>query len=200
MEQAVETGTALVALGSNLSFEGYSPAGIVQEGLRALRQLSCGHFRASALYRTPAFPAGSGPDFVNAAAAFSTALDARTLLSALHRIEAAAGRVRAERWAARVLDLDLLGLGAQVLPDRQSYCHWAGLDLQAQRMRAPDGLILPHPRLHERAFVLVPLADVAPDWVHPVLGDSVVALCATLPAAALADVVALPGSGAATTT
>ncbi len=61
-----------------------------------------------------------------------------------------------------------------------------------QRMRAPDDLILPHPRLQDRAFVLVPLADVAPEWVHPLTGLSVTAMRDRLPTADLADVVPIP--------
>jgi 2-amino-4-hydroxy-6-hydroxymethyldihydropteridine diphosphokinase len=83
----------------------------------------------------------------------------------------------------RTLDLDLLALGDSVLPDAATQEHWRNLPLADQKRLAPDGLILPHPRLQDRAFVLVPLADVAPDWRHPLTGQTVAAMTASLPAA-----------------
>ncbi|MCC5985344.1 MAG: 2-amino-4-hydroxy-6-hydroxymethyldihydropteridine diphosphokinase [Rhodobacteraceae bacterium] len=189
MGSVAEYNTALVAIGSNLPAKKDSPIGVVRGAIAALRQFGAGAFVASRLYRTPAFPYGSGPDFVNAAVCLSTRTGAAELLEALHAIEAEAGRVRERRWGARVLDLDLLGLGDAVLPDAATYHAWAGLAADAQQTRAPDRLILPHPRLHERAFVLVPLMDVAPDWVHPVLSRPVRALHDALSPEARAEVV-----------
>lgn len=128
----------------------------------------------SRLWRTPAFPADSGPDFVNACIVVESALDAESFLSGLHAIEAAMGRQRVRRWGQRVIDLDLLAMGAAMMPDRAGVEHWMNLPFEDQRSRAPDRLILPHPRLHERGFVLFPLAEVAPEWVHPVTGQTVV--------------------------
>jgi 2-amino-4-hydroxy-6-hydroxymethyldihydropteridine diphosphokinase len=91
----------------------------------------------------------------------------------------------------RTLDLDLLAVGDLVLPDATTYAEWRALPADLQRLRAPDDLILPHPRMQDRAFVLVPLADVAPDWVHPVLGLSVAEMRDGLPADDLAGVVPL---------
>jgi 2-amino-4-hydroxy-6-hydroxymethyldihydropteridine diphosphokinase len=98
--------------------------------------------RASRLYRTPAWGVEAQPDFVNAAALLETTLEARGLLDGLLDIERAFGRERRERWGPRTLDLDLLLYGDA-------------------RIDAP-GLHVPHPHLHERAFALRPLADVAP--------------------------------------
>lgn len=91
----------------------------------------------------------------------------------------------------RTLDLDLIALGDAVLPDAATQAQWRGLDPEAQRRLAPDRLILPHPRLQDRSFVLVPLADVAPDWRHPVLGLTVREMLAARPVAERSEVVPL---------
>jgi len=95
------------------------------------------------------------------------------LLAHLHAIEDELGRVRQQRWGARIIDLDLLSFGAAVLPDPATYHHWASLAPEEQMARTPDRLVLPHPRIADRSFVLVPLAEIAPLWCHPVTGLSV---------------------------
>lgn len=108
----------------------------------------------SALYRTAPVGGPTGqPDYLNAVLRLETALRPPDLLAALHRLEAEAGRERRERWEARTLDLDLLLCGEEV---------WD----------TPD-LTLPHPRAWDRAFVLAPLADLAPRLAHPVTGERV---------------------------
>lgn len=122
----------------------------------------------SRLYRTPCFPVGAGPDFINAVIDLDLSGAPETILDRLHRIEAEFGRSRARRWGARTLDLDLLAFGDAVLPDVATFSFWRDLAVIQQETTAPDRLIVPHPRLQDRAFVLVPLHDVAPDWRHPV--------------------------------
>lgn len=135
---------ACVGLGGNVG----DAAATVRAAFDALDRLPGTRLlRASRLYRTPAWGVEAQPDFVNAAALLETTLDARALLDALLDVERAFGRERRERWGPRTLDLDLL--------------------LYADGRVDEPGLHVPHPHLHERAFALRPLADVAPDAQVP---------------------------------
>jgi 2-amino-4-hydroxy-6-hydroxymethyldihydropteridine diphosphokinase len=184
---------ALVALGANLPFEGVPPEETLRQGLKALSKEGLAVLAVSRFFATPCFPAGAGPDYVNAAAVLEIGpeADATSTLAVLHRIEAQYGRKRETRWGMRTLDIDLLALGDSVLPNAETQDEWRDLDPALQARSAPDRLILPHPRLQDRAFVLVPLADVAPGWVHPRTGRSVAEMLAALPEADRAEVKAL---------
>ena len=141
----VETRLAYVGIGSNLD----DPARQVRAAIEALKHLPRSTFAgASRLYRTAPWGRLDQPAFVNAAAAISTALSPRELLEALLAIERTHGRTRdGERWGPRVIDLDLLVFGDATIDE--------------------PGLHVPHPRLAERAFALLPLADLAPDLEIP---------------------------------
>lgn len=137
-----------------------------------LEEKGCSFERVSPLYSTPSYPSGSGPDFINAVASIRFRQDSAQLLQVLHRTEAKLHRSRSVRWGPRTVDLDLLAVGDLVLPDPETQGYWRGLPLARQLQDAPTDLILPHPRLQDRAFVLVPLVDVAPNWRHPILGKT----------------------------
>ena len=178
----------LIALGSNMQWGAQSPHQTICAGVERIRSAG-GVIRAqSRFFNTPAYPPGSGPQFVNAALVVSAFWTTAQALENLHAIEAELGRVRQDRWGQRTIDLDLLAYGDRVCPDANTLRRWMNLPLELQKNTVPDQLILPHPRMHERGFVLMPLADVAPDWVHPVLGQTVVQMLAALPEKALADI------------
>ena len=150
----------LVAIGANLPDCSGRPAlGTCVWALSQLAMLARVE-RMSRWYRTAPVPPSGQPDYINGVIRLHGSCDAFIFLTALHAIEAQAGRVRDGLNAARVLDLDLLAVDALVVD-------------------AP-GLIVPHPRLSQRAFVLAPLCDVAPEWRHPVLGKNAMELLASV--------------------
>ena len=183
--------TILVAFGANLSSSSGPPARTLTQAAREVAEALAAPGEAamsSRLYATPCFPAGAGPDYVNGALAVRSRLGPAAALAELHRIEARHGRERSGRWAGRTLDLDLIAAGDLVLPDPATLGAWIALPPERQRTETPDRLLLPHPRLQDRGFVLVPLAELAPDWRHPLLGRTVREMRDALPAAALAEI------------
>ncbi len=152
-----------VAIGANLpSADGASPlmtckrAAAALDGVAALRLTGLSRW-----YETAPIPPSGQPPYINGVARLEGSAAPEILLAKLQRIEQDFGRVRGAVNAARTLDLDIIAMGDVI--------------------RAAPDPILPHPRMHQRAFVLAPLLDVAPDWRHPVLGRSARALLDSLP-------------------
>jgi len=173
---------ALIALGSNQLSVAGDPKDTVLQAMEIIENSEAEILACSKLYTTYAHPSGSGPDFINAAIKISISQCPEQILNFLHRIETRFGRERLVRWGPRTIDLDLLAVDTEIRPDVETYLHWRRLSENEQARQAPSELILPHPRLQDRAFVLVPLADVAPEWVHPVLKKSVREMLNALPA------------------
>lgn len=143
----------LIGLGANLDSPLWgAPRDTLTAALAELATLGVATLAQSGWYRSAPVPASDQPWFVNAVVSVATNLDALPLLWLMQKIEANFGRRRRERNAARVLDLDLL-------------------DYRGARVDSRD-LTLPHPRLHQRRFVLEPLAEIAPQWRHPISGLS----------------------------
>jgi 2-amino-4-hydroxy-6-hydroxymethyldihydropteridine diphosphokinase len=171
----------LISLGSNVAEQSCQPLDRLRQALLDFADHEIVIRAASQFYQTPFSPANQGADFVNAVAIVSATFSAEQVLERLHRIEKAHNRTRTSRWADRTLDLDLLAWGEDVAPSRAIYQKWRDLPPESQREQTPNELILPHPRLQDRAFVLVPLAEIWTTWRHPVSNDSVADMLAALP-------------------
>jgi 2-amino-4-hydroxy-6-hydroxymethyldihydropteridine diphosphokinase len=157
----------LIGLGANMPTAAYGPPErALEEALRRLDARGAATRARSRLWRTAPVPASDQPDYMNAVARLATALAPAALLETMLAVERELGRERRERWGPRTLDLDLLAYGDLVLDEA--------------------GLTLPHPRLAERAFVLLPLSEIAPGWRHPVSRLTVAELVARLPSEAKA--------------
>lgn len=153
-----------IGLGSNLPLSNQSAgAQVLQQALLRLEDLGLKVVATSRFYRSEPVPVADQDWYVNAVAQITTNLEPVRVLALLHQVEAEFERVRTVRNAARTLDLDLIAYGREARPDTGPAPH------------------LPHPRMKGRAFVLLPLRDLAPEWCHPVTGASLETLIKALP-------------------
>ncbi|MEX0299369.1 MAG: 2-amino-4-hydroxy-6-hydroxymethyldihydropteridine diphosphokinase [Kordiimonas sp.] len=160
----------MIGLGGNIPSHIGSPRDTMKRALLLLQKLPLEVTKVSSVYQTAPVPASGQPDFLNIAVSAETQLSAQELLDAFQRIEVGCGRKPAERWSARTMDIDLLAYGAEVLPSNRSWQSVVDDKDPAAFLEEP---VIPHPRLHKRAFVLIPLLDITPKWRHPVLNMSV---------------------------
>jgi 2-amino-4-hydroxy-6-hydroxymethyldihydropteridine diphosphokinase len=152
-----QAGEIFLALGANIPGPAGPPYATLRAALAALAEREIAISRVSAFYETRAWPNPADPAFVNLVTAVRTALQPLALMTILHEVETSFGRTRSVPNAPRTLDIDLLDYGGLIL----------------------DGpLVLPHPRIAERRFVLEPLAEIAPHWRHPKTGQGIEALLA----------------------
>jgi 2-amino-4-hydroxy-6-hydroxymethyldihydropteridine diphosphokinase len=158
------TGLSYIGLGANLPHPLHgSPQQTLEAVIAAMRAAGLDVVARSSWYESAPVPMADQPWYVNGVIAIRSSLPATDLLQKLHQMEAAFGRVRSVVNAPRVVDIDLLDHRGE------------------RRAGEADGPVLPHPRMAERGFVLLPLQEIAPDWRHPVSGLSVADLVKTLP-------------------
>ena len=143
----------LIGLGANLDGIYGSPEQCLKHCAELFSSKNIKVIKFSNIWKSAPVPVSDQPWYRNAVCLVETSLNPHELLAALAKIEDEAGRTRHKQNEARILDLDLLSYNNEIIED--------------------DNLQLPHPRMHERSFVLYPLQEVAPNWVHPVLNKSV---------------------------
>ena len=143
---------AYIAMGTNMPFRTMTGIVLLQQAVREIRRLGVEPYQFSSVWRTEPWPRGvDQPDYFNAVIAAEVGEFApQELFARLEEVERAFGRERRKRWAARTLDLDIVAMD--------------GFEGEF------GGIVLPHPRMHERSFVLAPLAEIAPGWRHPLQG------------------------------
>ncbi len=152
MQSQSDNSEVFIGLGSNLGNRAVYLAAAIEQLVSAGLVL----LKASAVYETAPWGMSQQPNYLNMVIQVQAASSAQDLLRLTQQIESAMGRIRHEKWAARIIDIDLLYFGRY----------------QSKTV----GLVLPHPALHERRFVLVPLNDIAPDFIHPFLQSTQAAL------------------------
>jgi 2-amino-4-hydroxy-6-hydroxymethyldihydropteridine diphosphokinase len=148
----------VLAIGGNLSLKGAPLQVVLELALDRLPDEGLTVVKRSTWWKSAAWPDPSQPPFLNGVVLVRTELPARRILEALLGIETVFGRRRSEPNAPRTLDLDLIAHGREIINE--------------------PNLVVPHPRAAERLFVMGPLAEIAPDWRHPVLGDTAASLAA----------------------
>ena len=149
----------ILALGGNLAGDYPSLQALLEAAVLALPSAGLRVVRRSRWWRSAAWPDPTAPAYLNGAALVETALSPRAALAAALTLEARFGRRRTTQNAPRTLDVDLIAYGRRVIDE--------------------PGLTVPHPRAHQRRFVMGPLAEIAPDWTHPTLGKTAATLAAT---------------------
>ena len=157
---------AFIGIGANLSSLGCAtPRATCEAAIKALVQAGLKIKSQSSWYKSAPVPASSQPWYINGVISIEISIEANALITILQDVENKFGRTRTTKNAARTLDLDLIAYANSV----------SGWEKEAD-----DKLILPHPRMSERGFVLLPLREIAPNWCHPVFKTSVVELISLL--------------------
>ncbi|WP_417451721.1 2-amino-4-hydroxy-6-hydroxymethyldihydropteridine diphosphokinase [Kordiimonas sp.] len=167
-----------LAFGGNLPSRAGTPKETIQAAVARLETRGFDLVKLSHFYRSPAVTLDvrtCAPAYTNAAAWMQCTLVPEQILAITQSVEREFGRKPGARWTARPLDIDLLAAGQVVLPSREIWQRLASSEDIAAILPEP---VVPHPRLHLRGFVLAPLLDLIPGWIHPVLGENIAQLAA----------------------
>ena len=159
----------LIAIGSNLNSKENTRLEIIEKALIYFPSFDMLLIKASSFWESKSFSEKNQPNFINAVIEVFSELKPFEVLTNLKKIEKLFGRRETKRWGDRVLDLDIIGCESIVLPSEVVFMKWFKMPYDLQIIIQPDVLILPHPRIQDRLFVLKPLEEIKPEWVHPVL-------------------------------
>ena len=162
----------LIALGSNLEINNMTSLVLIKKALNCFSEFNMTIIKESSFWESKSYPDKDQPNFINAVCKVYSELEPKYILSQLKCIEKMLGRKFNKRWGNRVLDLDLLSFGFDILPNKVIFNKWYKMPLKQQLSCQPNELILPHPRIQDRLFVLIPMNEVAPEWIHPILNKS----------------------------
>ena len=172
----------VVVLGSNLPSKFGNSAETLKKCVDEIRSYpSIKSLLESNWYISSSLIDDKEPRYVNVGIRFNTNLNPIDLLNYTSGLEKRFGRKREKRWEPRTCDIDILLCNQLILPNKAHFQKWLKLDFSDQIKLSPNELILPHPRLQERAFFLKPLIDLQPDWIHPFLGMKAKEMLDSLP-------------------
>ena len=170
-----------IAYGANMPGPFGDPRDTLEIVFSELRKYNLEILRKSRLYTSLAFPDPEKPKYLNGCFELRANCEALTILGRLKSIEIKMGRRESARWDSRVCDLDLLAYSNEIHPSPEVFNYWYKMSLRTQMITKPGELLLPHPRLQDRAFVLKPLMEFASDWIHPIIKLSVKEMLEALP-------------------
>jgi 2-amino-4-hydroxy-6-hydroxymethyldihydropteridine diphosphokinase len=160
--------TCLISFGANIPGPLGYPSETLNFAIKEFQYQDLLIIKKSQIYSSPAFPDPKKPEYLNGCLQILVNCGPNDVLCRLKVIEKKMGRRTNHRWGSRICDLDLLSFESKVLPSSEIFNRWYRMPLKNQLLEKPDELLLPHPRIQDRAFVLKPLLDVAAGWMHPV--------------------------------
>ena len=171
----------IIGMGSNQDYRGRNPIEILDYAKEKMCKVRIDIIHESEYFTSPAYPNDSDPIFINSVLLAEYSGTPEELLFELQGIENYFGRVREKRWGKRSCDLDILAINDLVLPSISEFYYWANLKVKEQAIKTPKQLVVPHPRMQDRGFVLKPLMSIFSNWQHPVFEKTVAQMLNSLP-------------------